>query len=150
MALALGPEHSRIRPKLYTWIFICCDIFSLILQGAGGGLAASAGDNKSSEDIGNDLMISGIVWQVATLLIFACLSIDYFSRLYKNRSTLSPASKAIHRQLKFRLFFIGIFVSLVTIMTRCVFRIAEMSGGWRNPIMQDEVKFMVLDGGYVI
>jgi hypothetical protein len=40
--LAFGPEQPRIKPKFYTWIFIYCDIFTLVLQGVGGGIAASA------------------------------------------------------------------------------------------------------------
>jgi hypothetical protein len=32
IVLCFGPEFSRIKPKWYTWIFISCDLLSLVLQ----------------------------------------------------------------------------------------------------------------------
>jgi hypothetical protein len=43
LVLALDSELSRIKPRLYTWIFITCDVVSIVLQGVGGGLAAGRG-----------------------------------------------------------------------------------------------------------
>lgn len=57
VALTFGKELSRIQPRLYTWVFIGVDIFSIVVQAAGGGIAASgdvhpellkAGDGKCS------------------------------------------------------------------------------------------------------
>jgi hypothetical protein len=70
VTLAFGPEQSRIKPKFYTWIFIRCDTFTLILKGAGGGIAASA-KTDSMQKIGNNLMMAGIVLQIVVLLAFA-------------------------------------------------------------------------------
>jgi hypothetical protein len=36
-----GENLSRIRPRTYTYIFMGCDFFSLIVQALGGGIAAS-------------------------------------------------------------------------------------------------------------
>jgi hypothetical protein len=41
---------------------------------------------------------------------------------------------------------IAVIVAFVAILIRCIYRIAEMAGGWRNPIMQDQILFVVLDG----
>lgn len=71
IVLEVGPSFSHLRPKFYTWIFILCDLFSLILQGTGGGVAATADDGSSFQKVGNDLMMAGIVWQVITLLLLA-------------------------------------------------------------------------------
>ncbi|EAU39571.1 conserved hypothetical protein [Aspergillus terreus NIH2624] len=63
--LSLGPEHSRLQPRLFTWIFIGCDIGSLILQAAGGGVAAAAGNtNVKLLNAGNNIIIAGIAFQV--------------------------------------------------------------------------------------
>lgn len=61
IVIELGADFSRLRPRLYTWIFIFCDILSLVLQGAGGGTAATADHGSSLQDVGTDLMITGIV-----------------------------------------------------------------------------------------
>jgi hypothetical protein len=36
-----GADISRIRPQTYTYIFMGCDFFSLVVQALGGGIAAS-------------------------------------------------------------------------------------------------------------
>ncbi|KAF9891388.1 hypothetical protein FE257_004244 [Aspergillus nanangensis] len=68
IVLHVGPEHSRLRPNLYPWVFIGCDIGSIILQAAGGGVAGSAGDeNPDLLNVGNNIMIAGIAFQVGTM-----------------------------------------------------------------------------------
>jgi hypothetical protein len=81
IVLALGPESSRLKPRLYTWIFISCDAFSIILQAVGGGVAASGSGNLIN--IGNSIMIAGIAFQVATMFICLCLAADFAVRLGK-------------------------------------------------------------------
>lgn len=153
VTLAFGPEHSRLKPKFYTWIFICCDIFTLILQGAGGGIAASA-KTDSMQKIGNDLMLAGIVLQVAILLAFAAASADFLLRLsYALKATnvtMSPEAYSLLLDTKFRAFVAGLLLAFVAIFTRCCYRIAEMAGGWANPIMQNETDFIILDGVMVL
>ena len=146
IVLEFGSDFSRLRPKYYTWIFILCDLFSLILQGAGGGIAATANKNVALQHTGNDLMMAGIVWQVFTLLVFGSLVADYASRAYQRRTELAPSAIKLFNTLRFKLFAGGLILTYLTVFTRCVFRIAEMAKGWKNPIMQDETDFIVLDG----
>lgn len=148
--LTVGPEFSRIPAKYYTWIFISCDLLSLILQGAGGGIAATADDNKSMQDVGNNLMMAGIVWQVFTLLVFGVLAADYAKTAASRRSEFNQSVINLVSNTRFRLFISSLVIAYLAIFTRCVYRIAEMAGGWRNSIMQDETDFIVLDGVYVI
>ncbi|KAL8779023.1 MAG: hypothetical protein Q9213_007138 [Squamulea squamosa] len=149
IVLTFGPEHSRIVPKWYTWIFIGCDLFSLILQGAGGGLAASA-DKQSTQDAGSHLMLAGIVWQVFTLIVFAALAGDFVLRASRARSSLTLAASELLRSTKFKLFSTGLIVSFLAILIRCVYRIAELAGGWKNDIMQNEAEFIVLEGVVIV
>jgi hypothetical protein len=64
VVLQFGQEWSRIRPNWYTYIFISCDISSLAMQSAGGAMAAMADPGEKIGDIGTNLMIAGIIWQV--------------------------------------------------------------------------------------
>lgn len=145
IVLTFGSGYSRLPPRWYTWIFIGCDLLSLILQGAGGGTAASA-NTQSTQDIGSNLMLVGIVWQVVTLLVFAALAGDFFLRAYRNRSNQTVTATEIGQTTKFMLFFIGLLVAYLTIETRCIYRIAELAGGWQNDIMQNETEFIILEG----
>ena len=146
IVMEFGPQYSVLRPQLYTWIFILGDLLSLILQGAGGGIAATADAGSSLSNTGNSMMLAGIVWQVMTLMVFGLLVGLYVSRVYKHRSSLPQSAYQLLATLRFKMFAGAIALAYITIFTRCVFRIAEMANGWRNSIMQDENTFIVLDG----
>ncbi|KAJ5358758.1 uncharacterized protein N7496_011171 [Penicillium cataractarum] len=141
----LGAKFSPLKAKWYPYIFVTCDLISLSLQGAGGGLAATAKTNHGSA-VGSNVMMAGIVWQVATLTVFGTLSVLFFLRV---RSTpkyqLSAEAQKVWESRRFWFFYVGIVVSFVTTFARCVYRIAEMAGGWRNKIMQDEVGFIIFE-----
>ena len=145
LVLTVGRDYSRIRAKWYTWIFILCDLLSLVLQGSGGGIAATA-NTESMQKAGNNLMMAGIVWQVVTLLAFGALVVDYCLSASKGRNSFTQSTVNLISSPNFKLFAGAIVVSYIVIFTRCVYRIAEMAGGWANDIMQDEAGFIVLDG----
>jgi hypothetical protein len=148
VALTFGSEWSLVKPRFYTYIFIAFDLLSLILQGAGGGIASTAND-EDQQKLGDNLMMAGIAWQVAALSIFAVVAGLYAWRRWqatKKGHALSPAAAATLQNTKFRLFIFGAAIAWLTIFTRCVYRIIEMAGGWRNPIMQDQASFIALEG----
>ena len=91
-------------------------------------------------------MLAGIVWQVVTLLIFAALAGDFFIRVYRNRSKQTVAAAEIRQSSKFMLFFLGLVLAYLSIEIRCIYRIAELAGGWSSDIMQNETEFIVLEG----
>ncbi|KAE8393495.1 RTA1 like protein-domain-containing protein [Aspergillus alliaceus] len=142
--LSLGPEHSRLRPKLFTWIFIGCDIGSLILQAAGGGVAAAAGsDQRDLLNAGNDIIITGIAFQVATMSVCGLLGLEFFLR-YLRRGSGEKSLDSGNGRTKL-VIFADIF-AYFTVLIRCIYRIPEMAGGWGGPLMQKEDEFLVLDG----
>ena len=145
IVLEIGTSFSRLRPKYYTWIFILCDIFSLVLQGAGGGIAATANNGSTEQQTGNNLMLAGIVFQVFTLLVFAFFVIDYAVRAYQHRATLEPSANKLMATTRWKLFVGSLTLAYITVFMRCVFRIGEMAKGWGNPVMQDQTDFIVLD-----
>lgn len=73
IVIQFGAEWSRLKPNWYTYIFIAADISSLVLQSAGGALAATADPGESLLDIGTDIMIAGIIWQVVGKSLLASL-----------------------------------------------------------------------------
>ncbi|KAI9759370.1 MAG: hypothetical protein M1835_000390 [Candelina submexicana] len=141
---AFGRQYSWLRPKWYTWIFIGCDVFSLTLQAVGGGLASSAAGKPGQLKAGNNVAIAGIVIQVVTLVIFATLAIIYFLRRYQHEGSQKALDPQL-QTLRFKCFCAAIIVAFLTIFTRCVYRIAEMKGGFGNPLMQNQREFIALD-----
>lgn len=109
-----GAEASRLKPRTYTIIFVACDFFSLVLQGAGGGITSTAdkGDKKT-HDLGVNMMIAGLASQVASLLVFMALSADLWwciTRTKKNKVDFSDHEVvALREGKKWKLFLIGMF-----------------------------------------
>ncbi|TKA73596.1 hypothetical protein B0A55_05717 [Friedmanniomyces simplex] len=151
LVLFFGAEKSRIRPGLYTAIFISCDVVSILVQAGGGGIAAS--ETSSLVKIGDDLIVAGISFQVATMFVCMCLAGDFGYQLYKHQSMRAVTTAEVEegRELpsSFRYYAICSSVAFVCIFIRCVYRVPEMAGGWGAPLMQQQAEFMVLDGGMI-
>lgn len=153
IVIVFGKEFSHIKPVLYTWLFIGVDVFSIIMQAVGGGVAASAKESNDSYNAnllsaGNDLMLAGISLQVLQLVMFGLVTADYLRRLYQSRKTHILSDKA-HEYLnnwKFRGFAVSVTIAYITILIRCIYRIPEMAGGWGNGLQRDETSFLILDG----
>lgn len=147
---AFGPQYSYLKPKYYTWLFIGGDCVSLSLQAAGGGLSAGANGNSNQLSIGSNIAIAGIIMQVVTLAIFAVLAgLFFFRRHLAQRKGApekgeTPANPQL-QTMRFKLFGGAVILAFLTIFTRCIYRIAEMMGGWGNPLMQDQAEFIALD-----
>lgn len=90
-------------------------------------------------------MMAGLAFQVFTLLVFLALCLDYVIRLRQNPATRKPETRELRAGSRFRLFVAALVVAFVAILVRCVYRIVEMAGGWRNAVMQDEASFIALD-----
>lgn len=144
-----GRDWSILKPRDYTRVFIAADVVSLILQGTGGGLAATARGSEKRLHIGNKFLMTGISFQVLALLTFFLLVALYYIRRRRaiaNMRSDARNSGLTYQHSKVAAFFGGLMVAFLLIFARCVYRIVEMQGGWRNPIMRDEVTFIALEG----
>ncbi|KIX02275.1 uncharacterized protein Z518_08214 [Rhinocladiella mackenziei CBS 650.93] len=158
LVIYCGEENSRLKPRLYPWIFIGCDFGSIVLQAIGGGIAASAGDkgkNPNLIDVGNGMIVAGIAFQVATMGVCGLLTIDYFIRFQraKKAKSTSHSESEYEKNLalpmtsrNFRIFCFAIALAFITIFIRCIYRLPEMAGGWGNALMRNETEFLILDG----
>lgn len=151
IALSLNPALSRVRPTLYPFIFVPGDVTCLVVQAIGGALAAAGGTKHPNlTKGGNNAIIAGISLQVVVLGAFGGLLFDYFWRTRKYfantaREQIDPDALRLWEDKKFWVFVRAIWGAYGVIFARCIYRIAEMAGGWGNPIMQDEPSFIALD-----
>jgi uncharacterized membrane protein (DUF485 family) len=91
-------------------------------------------------------MMAGIVFQVITMLVFIILVIDYSIRTRRSWDQVPSEARLLSTKLSTRLFLVAMSIALFTVFLRCIYRIAEMAKGWANPIMRDEISFVVLEG----
>jgi len=126
---------------------MACDVISLSLQGAGGGVAASA-TTMSSMTLGNRLMLVGLIFQIVVLVVFAICCADFAFRVHKFPSRKNPAFQKLRSSACFRGFLGAVVVCFTTISIRCIYRAIELGGGWNNSLMREEVPFIFLESGY--
>ncbi|KAL2023298.1 hypothetical protein VTK56DRAFT_3036 [Thermocarpiscus australiensis] len=152
---ALNRSLSRVRPRLYPLIFVPADVSCLVVQAIGGGVAAAAGEDRDLLRHGNRTIMAGIVLQVVVLAGFGGLAGDYLlrARRYFGGASVDPeyqSGAALWVDKTFRAFLYALGVAYAALMIRCIYRIAEMAGGWGNHIMQDQPSFVVLESFMVL
>ncbi|PWY83583.1 RTA1-domain-containing protein [Aspergillus heteromorphus CBS 117.55] len=149
-----GAEYARFRPQVYTYIFITFDIIALILQAAGGAIASIASAYSSEQSAGVHTMVGGLAWQVVSLFLFACLSLDFYLRVRRstrNGLPLNPAFDSLRAQRSFEPWFmISLCLAGLFIFVRSVFRCAELQGGFGGKLANEEIPFMVLEGAMMV
>lgn len=64
--------------------------------------------------------------------------------VYKFKNRPNPATTELRRSVYFKGMVVAIAVAFTTILVRCIYRVAEMVGGWRNSLMQGQALFIVL------
>ena len=137
---------SRLRPATYTLVFIGFDFISLLLQAAGGGIAASA-NTQNLDNVGKNIMVAGVSWQVLSLALFAALCIDFALRVRRaSQVEMNPAFASFRESRKFKAFLFGLAAATFTIFVRSVYRCAELSGGFHGKLANQEITFMILEG----
>ncbi|EWC44263.1 hypothetical protein DRE_01089 [Drechslerella stenobrocha 248] len=149
IVMAFGEGISRIKPRWYTYIFIACDVSSLILQSAGGAIASLA-DDQDGLELGTNIMIAGLAWQVVTMTLFMALCAEFAYRCYKHKHLFDVSQASLRSSKKFRYFLVALGVATLLIYIRCVYRVAELAEGWNGPLMLSETYFLVLEGLMVV
>ncbi|KAI0198884.1 RTA1-domain-containing protein [Astrocystis sublimbata] len=140
----LGRGALNISPRLYSRVFIPCDIIALVVQGAGGAISVTEEVTTTGVTPGSALVIAGLTFQLISLTIFFLL----FGAVLWPSSIWHPASSDLPlRQAKrIRTFAILIIVAILLIIGRSAFRVAELSEGVRGDLIHDELLFIIFDG----
>ncbi|KAH8687526.1 RTA1 like protein-domain-containing protein [Tricladium varicosporioides] len=145
-----GESLSRFKPRTYTLIFCTCDFISLVLQGAGGGIASTA-NTTSSRDLGKNMMLAGLIFQVVSLVLFAICCGEFAFRVKKGMGNRNPAYVSLCSSKLFKGFLWGLFIASFTILVRSAYRCVELAGGFDSNLFRgDEAVFMILEGAMIV
>lgn len=104
-----GKGNARFKPPLYTITFMVADFLSLVLQGAGGGLASTADPDSDGQKAGINIMIAGLVLQVASLTVYIALCADIAVSVMRGKDPGKAYFEPLRRSLKFKAFLAGQF-----------------------------------------
>ncbi|KAJ5927976.1 RTA1 domain protein [Penicillium verhagenii] len=145
-----GEDIARFRPRTYTTFFVSCDITSLILQSAGGALAAIATETENSlRQTGINLMIAGLAFQVVSLFLFIILASEFAIRVRKSPKPEENEFSGLRQSSKWKMFIYCLGLATLTIFIRSIFRVAELKGGFNSALANNQVDLMVLESSMV-
>ena len=152
----LSPGLSRIQPRAIYWIFIPCDLLSIVFQAVGTGMSAkppSSGDadGAARAQLGVHLALFGLAFQLFALTMFLAFFADYLVRYFRagraharahardgrQQQILGPRAKA----------FVG-FLALATLLmvVRAGYRLYELRDGFRGNALKQEAPFIGIEG----
>ncbi|EGX50001.1 hypothetical protein TWF173_007649 [Orbilia oligospora] len=149
IVIAFGEDISRIKPRWYTYIFVTCDLVSLITQSAGGAIASTSNDHAGSK-LGGDITLGGLAFQVFTMTFFMVLCGEFALRCWNRRQMFDERQRGLRESKRFKYFLYAMGAATIFIYVRCVYRVAELAKGWDGPLMTTETYFIVLEGSMVI
>ncbi|KAF9473437.1 RTA1 like protein [Pholiota conissans] len=163
---ALGQRYSRLKVRHCTLTFRqhCADVVSLMVQGAGGGIAASANTSENA-NMGSKIILGGIIFQLIIIVVFSACAVDYFIRYKEEAYISSEAAFQMMNQVdrdiparaapgkfttKLKAMTAAVAFTTLCLFIRAVYRVIELAGGWDERIMTTEIYFTVLDGMMII
>ncbi|KAJ7121625.1 RTA1-domain-containing protein [Mycena epipterygia] len=149
----LGTPYSQITPKSYSRIFVSCDVVALVVQGLGGGLAASANDDAGAA-VGAHIMLGGIIFQFVAIIASTACAADVPHRYTTDRQAIHEPAPVREMSLtidpRVKLMIYALAFSTAALFIRSIYHIIELSKGWHGPVIQTQVYFNVLDGAMIV
>ncbi|PTU21720.1 hypothetical protein P175DRAFT_0500602 [Aspergillus ochraceoroseus IBT 24754] len=140
----LGRDSSALSPRLYLWIFVTCDIVSLVVQAIGGGMASSAANQENGNTApGTNTMVAGIIFQMASITIFVACAADFIRRTLRRRLLQSMTGSIVP-------LLAAMIFSVVCIYIRSIYRTIELLQGWSGYLITTERFFIALDGAMMV
>jgi heme/copper-type cytochrome/quinol oxidase subunit 2 len=124
---ATGAEsYSLIRVNWITKIFVGGDILCFVIQGGGGGILAGA-DDKKQRDLGQNVILAGLILQIVIFVGFLVVAVVYHRRLRARPTGKAPVMISWEKLLGM------LYVVSVMITIRNLFRVIEYAAGGMYP-----------------
>lgn len=147
-----GRKFALMSPMWYSYIFIVCDIISLVVQAAGGAMASMA-DTKADSETGTHIMVGGMVFQIVSMSFYMILFLQFFNKVryfnkqqYRNlEPEFDPNFEHVRSRKLFKCFPYLVFISVVLVFIRCIYRVVELAQGWTGYLISHEVYLFTLD-----
>ncbi|KAK1070481.1 hypothetical protein LTR12_008744 [Friedmanniomyces endolithicus] len=132
-----GDKALFLRRTWLTKIFVSGDIFSFLMQGAGGGLMGTG--DITSIDMGQKLVVGGLFVQVVFFGLFVIAAALFHVRMRK-----MPTERS-EELLWWTRHMMSLYVVSMLIFGRSIVRVVEYLQGFNGYIMGHEVFIYVFD-----
>ncbi|KAJ2546447.1 hypothetical protein EV175_005600 [Coemansia sp. RSA 1933] len=127
-----------LKPKFVNWFYFSSDLFSIAMQGAGGGMMTS----YSTRNTGKTVVLVGLVVQ---LFFFACFLVTAVYVWRKPEYVVHRGPRDRSQEAAKRKIMVNITLTTVLLYIRSIYRIAEFADGYGGKIYSAEWAFYVFD-----
>ncbi|KAJ5082706.1 hypothetical protein N7532_011749 [Penicillium argentinense] len=136
---------SLVRVNWMTKIFVAGDVFSFLMQSAGGGMMAT-----DARDTGSNIVIGGLVIQLLFFGFFVVTAAVFHIRITKQPTSKSQSEKDLTsgqgwKQRNWVTILLALYVVSALILIRSIFRLIEYKGGFDGYLMTHEVYMYIFD-----
>lgn len=130
---------------MYLYIFCTADLISLVVQAVGGASAAIAYEQTppGNTENGTHIMVAGILFQLAAIIVFCVLFALVILRALRS-------SSSVLRQKKVQAIIAATVFAVLVIVIRSIYRTIELLQGWKGYLITTERYFLALDGAMVL
>ncbi|KAI6131735.1 RTA1 like protein-domain-containing protein [Pisolithus croceorrhizus] len=150
----LGPQYSRLSPKLYALIFCTLDVMCLTIQAVGGAYAADEVNRNQSPDRGGNIMLLGVTLQSCAMALYVLCAGEFVLRFLsdtpvRKNSAPVPEEKLYAKIMEWdtiRWLILGLAIQTFCLFVRATYRTVELSNGWSGPIISTQAYINVFDG----
>ncbi|KAJ2402609.1 hypothetical protein GGI23_000595 [Coemansia sp. RSA 2559] len=127
-----------LKPRFVNWFYFSSDVFSILMQGAGGGMMTS----YSTRDTGKSIVLVGLIVQLFFFACFLATSVYVWRRpAYLVHQAPRDRSQAAAK----RKIMVNITLTTILLYIRSIYRIAEFADGYGGKIYSAEWAFYVFD-----
>ncbi|KAI8319177.1 RTA1 like protein [Martensiomyces pterosporus] len=132
------PRQFWLKPKFVTWFFFLSDVFSILMQGTGGGMLTK----KDYQSAGKAIVLLGLTVQ---LFFFACFLTIAAYVWRQPVYAITPGPKDRSPESAKNTVMRTIVATTVIIYLRNIYRVAEFADGYGGKIYRAEWAFYVFD-----
>ncbi|KAA8895871.1 RTA1 like protein-domain-containing protein [Sphaerosporella brunnea] len=130
-------SYSPISTRWLTKLFVCGDVMSFLLQGAGGGMMG--GGSASGARLGQRVILVGLFAQILFFSLFVVVAVVVHVRVNRAGTAAIVEVPGWRRLLK------ALYVASALILERSIFRVVEYVQGESGYLMRTEVWLYLLD-----
>ncbi|KAI0050303.1 RTA1-domain-containing protein, partial [Auriscalpium vulgare] len=153
----LGPRYSRLNAKWWPGLMVSLrqciqDTIALVVQAIGGSVASGAVHRLQDPTPGGNIMLGGIVFQLAAIVAYVTLAAEFLLRYIKDRPVHRAGVVTERRgrtDPRTKILLMGMGFMTICILIRSVYRTIELADGWNGKVISTQVLFNVLDGAMI-
>lgn len=132
----VGRQYSIVNPKFVEFGFIVSDILSIGVQSAGAGLITSG--NLNNITLGSRVLIGGLGINLFSFCVFGFITLHLHWSIYRHKADFTGEEKWIQ-------IFYALYLSMILLIIRSIYRIVEFAMGFRGYLAIHEVYFYVFE-----